>query len=645
MRPLGDGTLLGHFEFVSTEVGATLGRHARLLPRSLVEVVEDAGVERLELTLTSGRFDGHLWGPSPRPAGSGGDLRVWFQRGNETGAGGEGVEGPGDPTWAGGAYAGRWKRVVHHLSGTFCAHLNQLERGTEGVASPRLAFNHSGRARAEGPGVPPAETAFWHGQLPVETVCTENLTPWLRQLPCRDAAGVAALFHRGTVFGGYYSSLAVEVERVPGGLRVVHSLTVVLKGDENIPRKRVSPPGERRWSKIKVMVDPVPLRAREDAREAGWESLRFLFGGRSLDAGACPFSATSEIAVDVPPGSSVQVIDAEDGAADGLPYEACIWKDCGASRRYPLVPGRPFDVRVSARRRTPRRPKGYEDNDLMPERQEGDPDWTLRDFFAPLHVTRFLTGHGKEYGGIAYHFYPVKNPGRGETGASTVARDAPHGMVELSVSQVTQWFVHLYVHTLRLQLATGEIVPVTTDPAGCASVPPDRPCVAIATFQGAIIRQKPALLELSLRLPVRVASALTLDFDHGFLTVWEFPPDANRGFDLPAAIITWGAVPPPDAGVDVLRNRPYTYAESLLVGMPTPDFSMPYNVGALTCALVTLFISSIVQLSLRRVEDKLAGRARDMEKGFVPSPRDRLASALIALRVRVFGRRAEGGGN
>lgn len=31
--------------------------------------------------------------------------------------------------------------------------------------------------------------------MPREAVCTENLTPWLRLLPCRDVAGLGALLH------------------------------------------------------------------------------------------------------------------------------------------------------------------------------------------------------------------------------------------------------------------------------------------------------------------------------------------------------------------------------------------------------------------------------------------------------------------
>jgi hypothetical protein len=39
--------------------------------------------------------------------------------------------------------------------------------------------------------------------LPKEAVCTENLTPWLRLLPCRGWGGLASLLaNRGAVLGG-----------------------------------------------------------------------------------------------------------------------------------------------------------------------------------------------------------------------------------------------------------------------------------------------------------------------------------------------------------------------------------------------------------------------------------------------------------
>ena len=49
-----------------------------------------------------------------------------------------------------------------------------------------------------------------------------------------------------------------------------------------------------------------------------------------------------------------------------------------------------------------------------------------------------------------------------------------------------------------------------------------------------------ALLELCLRLPAATATALlTIEFQKAFLTVFDHPPDAHRGFDVPAALFTF----------------------------------------------------------------------------------------------------------
>ena len=49
-----------------------------------------------------------------------------------------------------------------------------------------------------------------------------------------------------------------------------------------------------------------------------------------------------------------------------------------------------------------------------------------------------------------------------------------------------------------------------------------------------------ALLELCLHLPAATAAAsLTIDFQKAFLTVFDHPPDAHRGFDIPAALLTF----------------------------------------------------------------------------------------------------------
>lgn len=44
------------------------------------------------------------------------------------------------------------------------------------------------------------------------------------------------------------------------------------------------------------------------------------------------------------------------------------------------------------------------------------------------------------------------------------------------------------------------------------------------------------------------------------------------------------------------------YTDTLLVSLPTPDFSMPYNVITLTCTIIALFFGSIFNLLIRSFE-------------------------------------------
>lgn len=60
-------------------------------------------------------------------------------------------------------------------------------------------------------------------------------------------------------------------------------------------------------------------------------------------------------------------------------------------------------------------------------------------------------------------------------------------------------------------------------------------------------RKRPLVLDLCLSLPRSVHSVtLTAQFTKAFLRMLEHPPDAHRGFDVPAAVVTVGDVPPGD---------------------------------------------------------------------------------------------------
>ncbi|XP_058757754.1 uncharacterized protein LOC131631008 [Vicia villosa] len=125
------------------------------------------------------------------------------------------------------------------------------------------------------------------------------------------------------------------------------------------------------------------------------------------------------------------------------------------------------------------------------------------------------------------------------------------------------------------------------------------------------------VMELVLRFPCEVKSAiLNIEFDKGFLHIDEYPPDANQGFDIPSAIISF-----PDFHAslqfsdDSISKSPLmsklqekshvlSYTEVLLVPLTTPDFSMPYNVITITCTVFALYFGSLLNVLRRRVAEE-----------------------------------------
>jgi phosphatidylinositol glycan class T len=90
-----------------------------------------------------------------------------------------------------------------------------------------------------------------------------------------------------------------------------------------------------------------------------------------------------------------------------------------------------------------------------------------------------------------------------------------------------------------------------------------------------------------------------MDITKSFLRYTEYPPDAQRGWDLPPAIITPLKIDRNGSATGHLAsNRIYTPA--LLVDLATPDFSMPYNVIIFTCSLVAFIFGSVFNLLTRK---------------------------------------------
>ena len=53
-----------------------------------------------------------------------------------------------------------------------------------------------------------------HGTLPHEVVCTENLTPFLKLLPCKGNAGISSLLDGHKLFDASWQTMAIDVRPI-----------------------------------------------------------------------------------------------------------------------------------------------------------------------------------------------------------------------------------------------------------------------------------------------------------------------------------------------------------------------------------------------------------------------------------------------
>lgn len=53
-----------------------------------------------------------------------------------------------------------------------------------------------------------------YGVLPHEVVCTENLTPFLKLLPCKGKAGIASLLDGHKLFDASWQSMAIDIRPI-----------------------------------------------------------------------------------------------------------------------------------------------------------------------------------------------------------------------------------------------------------------------------------------------------------------------------------------------------------------------------------------------------------------------------------------------
>ncbi|KLT45242.1 Gpi16 subunit, GPI transamidase component [Cutaneotrichosporon oleaginosum] len=157
-------------------------------------------------------------------------------------------------------------------------------------------------------------------------------------------------------------------------------------------------------------------------------------------------------------------------------------------------------------------------------------------------------------------------------------------------SEVWPWWVKGWMSELAVSIDSEDRRDLLRDIEYIPSVPPT---------------PSTTTLHLHLTLPARSTLRLSIPFTKLTLKYDDHRPDAERGREIPSGVLTLldveGEDDESEADVDHRRSsRRRVYSAKLLLDVPTPDFSMPYNVIIMTSTVMAVFFGSIQGRLVRR---------------------------------------------
>ncbi|EEH05613.1 GPI transamidase component GPI16 [Histoplasma capsulatum G186AR] len=320
--------------------------------------------------------------------------------------------------------------------------------------------------------------------------------------------------------------------------------------------------------------------------DQGWR-LSEVFG-RNIPGG-CPLTEEEEnkrqhVCIKVPNDGDVLVTAGaiERKSPDGL------------SRCYSLLDDFPFDLVLPSQSQSPE----------VPLEQP------------VLHAERTIIGRGQERGGMR----------------SILANPSQTNAVEFIYFETLPWFMRPYVHTLKAKVRNlnGTVVPI-----------PASEIIKDVFYRPAMDRKRGTQLELILSVPAASTVTLIYDFEKAILRYTEYPPDANRGFNVAPAVIRLlddQNMAKGQGKSSESRAQPqppiYLRTTSLLLPLPTPDFSMPYNVIILTSTVMALAFGSIFNILVRRlvaVEEAPESGIKAKILGCIVAVKDKLGGKVVKV--------------
>jgi phosphatidylinositol glycan class T len=458
-----------------------------------------------------------------------------------------------------------WIELANSLSGMFCASLNFIDSSI--TTTPEKLFKNEIDIQSQ---VELQGNLFrFRSALPREPVCTENLTPFLKLLPTKGKQGIASLLSGNKMFNAEWSSMSIDVitncedgnsnkckQTMKQSINLILNLPKILDKNENpIPKPT---PGEFLRcdeSRIHDVFNCFPL---PPSTEYSF-SFNDLFG-KSIEGGSLVGSEVTKVCIDVDLENwQIEILSLAPIEENYEDPKLCF--ELNTSAEYNIR----FNTKDSSRT-----------NKIEPP---------------PFYASRSLSGYSQDSGGFRLDLF---NP-------SDNSQD-------IIIFETLPWFVRLYMHSLTLTVTSenGETKYLTVQDEDLSLY------IKEIIYNPAVDRIRPTHLELLINAPPKTKLKFSFKFDKAMLLYAEYPPDANHGFELEPAIF---------ALIDENNKSSIKYimrTTTSLLTLPTPDFSMPYNVIILTLTIMSLTFGSIFNLLVKKTvteeEAEFLQKERPIEK-------------------------------
>eukprot|EP01084_Bolivina_argentea_P055973 102513_1 len=192
LHPLPDRSLLVELKFdVITRYSDLKNMFYDLFPKSIGELFISLPLWEFDLCLTHGRWDYSKWGllDNINVAPLGSELTGVFYNNKSN---------------------NDWLIFEEILTGLYCASINEINiqiinnTKYQFIPSELLWLNKISNYK----------WLYYYGILPKENICSENLTPFIKLLPCRKSNGLSLFLNINKLFNSNYQSMQIHTKPI-----------------------------------------------------------------------------------------------------------------------------------------------------------------------------------------------------------------------------------------------------------------------------------------------------------------------------------------------------------------------------------------------------------------------------------------------